>query len=157
MKGQFTLTSVVLCLMLPTCVGAEDSSTNQQAEQYLQQGIKLGQAGKIGDAISVLTKSIALKPSGQAYYNRGEAYGVQGQFDLAIGDFNQALRLEPNYPAAHQSRGCAFLVIGKYSQAIADFDELLRSEPTNIKGYWLRSTAHGRSRNVDGNRSTSED
>jgi tetratricopeptide (TPR) repeat protein len=54
-------------------------------------------------AIEYLTQSIQLDSNNAAPYNRGLAYSDLKQLDRAIVDYNQAIRLDPNYVAAY---GC---------------------------------------------------
>ena len=42
-----------------------------------------------------------------AFNNRGVAYDVKGQPDRAIDDFDEAVRLNPNFPEAFNGRGVA--------------------------------------------------
>src|SRR5271157_2841835 len=42
------------------------------------------------------------------FTNRGNAYYTKGQLDLAIADYNQAIRLEPNFALAFSNRGAAY-------------------------------------------------
>src|ERR1700686_1871205 len=52
-----------------------------------------------------------------AYNNRGNAYHAKGQDDLAIADYTQALRIDPNYAYAYFGRGYALVGLGRFSDA----------------------------------------
>src|SRR5580693_1748094 len=43
-----------------------------------------------------------------AFYNRGTAYANKGQADRAIEDYDQAIRLNPNFAEAFNNRGAAY-------------------------------------------------
>src|SRR5262245_43918183 len=55
-----------------------------------------------------------------AYYNRGDAYGLKGEADRAISDYNKAIELNPSYAPAYTGRGRAFTSKGDYTRAVAD-------------------------------------
>src|SRR5512132_3601446 len=42
-----------------------------------------------------------------AYYNRATAYRVEGWYDRAIEDYDQAIRLDPKHAIAYNDRGTA--------------------------------------------------
>ena len=55
-----------------------------------------------------------------AYHNRGDAYGLKGDIDRAISDYNKAIELNANYAPAYNSRGRAYTSKGDYTRAVAD-------------------------------------
>ena len=55
-----------------------------------------------------------------AFHNRGDAYGLKGDFDRAISDYTKAIELNPNYAPAYNSRGRAYTRKGDYIRAVAD-------------------------------------
>src|SRR5262245_6576499 len=55
-----------------------------------------------------------------AYHNRGEAYGLKGDVNRAISDYDKAIELSPNYAPAFNSRGRAFASKGDYARAVDD-------------------------------------
>jgi tetratricopeptide (TPR) repeat protein len=63
------------------------------------------------------------------FLNRGRAYASKGNYDRAIQDFDQAIRLDPNNPVAFFSRGNVYARQGEYDHAIDDFDQAIRLDP----------------------------
>ena len=68
-----------------------------------------------------------------SYSNRGFAYESAGEFDKAVADFNQAIRLWPGFAEAYAGRGIAWVGRGEFDLAIADLDEAIRLE-TRLRG-----------------------
>jgi lipoprotein NlpI len=53
-----------------------------------------------------------------AYVRRGNVYISEGQYDRAIGDYDQAIRLKPDIADAYNSRGVAYMVKDQFDRAI---------------------------------------
>ena len=58
-------------------------------------------APAIGDATSGNLLPLAAHP----FYNRGVSYGIKGEYDLAIADFSEAIRLDPTNANTFYNRG----------------------------------------------------
>ena len=77
-----------------------------------------------------------------AYHDRGVAYANKGLQELAIADFDEALKLDARDVTALNGRGRANLARGQYDRAIADFTEELRLRPGSDRAYNERGLAH---------------
>jgi len=66
---------------------------------------------------------------GQAYILRGAGYARSGEYDRAINEYTQALRLNPNDALALYNRGDAYNSKGEYERAIQDFTLALTLRP----------------------------
>lgn len=60
-----------------------------------------------------------------AYANRGDAYRLKGETDLAIADYDQAIQLEPHRSINHHNRGLVYQAKGDLDRAIADYSEAI--------------------------------
>ena len=49
-----------------------------------------------------------------------------GARDTAVGDYDEAIRLDPRYASAFNNRGSVWLSTGKYDHAVDDYDEEMR-------------------------------
>src|SRR5215468_6257301 len=67
-----------------------------------------------------------------AYHNRGDAYGLKGDFDHAIADFSKAIEINPNYAPAYNSRGRAYTSKGDYVHAVADVTKAGELTPKQV-------------------------
>jgi tetratricopeptide (TPR) repeat protein len=76
------------------------------------------------------------------YYNRGAIHGKRHDFDSAIVDYNQAIRLDPQNVDAHINRGVAYYAKGDSDRAIADYERALRLDPNNADAYNNRGVAY---------------
>src|SRR4029079_13955943 len=69
----------------------------RNAESYLDEGNVYFNVGQYGLAVERYTQAIELDPElVAAYYNRANARTRAGEFEAALGDYDMALRLQPN-------------------------------------------------------------
>jgi tetratricopeptide (TPR) repeat protein len=81
-----------------------------------------------------------------AYYNQGNAYYKVGDYEGAIDNYNQALKLNPKDAQAHLNRGNALSEVAQHSgdpdrtyhQAIEDFNRTLQLKPNQAEAYLSR-------------------
>ena len=89
-------------------------------------------------ALALLTRSIRFYPTPEALYNRGISKYEFDDLQGAIEDFNEAIRLYPDYAKAFSNRGIAKYDHGDLQGAIEDFDEAIRLEPDHVKAFYNR-------------------
>ncbi len=77
-----------------------------------------------------------------ALTGRGIAYHARRDYDRAIKDYDEAIRLDPQCAAALTNRGNTWVNKGNYDAAIRDCDEALRIEPKCIQAFVNRGLAH---------------
>jgi tetratricopeptide (TPR) repeat protein len=63
---------------------------------------------------------------------RGRAYRAKGDFDRAIADYSEAIRIDPGYALAVYSRGIAYFNKGDFDRSIADYSQALRLVPQDL-------------------------
>jgi lipoprotein NlpI len=83
------------------------------------------------------------------FSDRGIAYARKGQYDRAIEDLDQAIRLNPNYAAAFSNRGLAYVRKGQYDRAIEDLDQAIRLNPNYAAAFNNRGSAYSAEGDLD--------
>jgi len=76
------------------------------------------------------------------YNNRGTAYESKRDYDRAIKDYSEAVRLSPNHAYMYRNRGIDYDEKGDYDRAVQDFDEAIRLNPNDATYYDLRGNAY---------------
>jgi tetratricopeptide (TPR) repeat protein len=61
------------------------------------------------------------KEDAEAYYNRGNAYKKNAQYDKAISAFTKAIEINPRHADAYYTRGVVYYYIKDYEKALDDF------------------------------------
>ncbi len=75
------------------------------------------------------------------YTNRGVEYEIKKEFDKAIADHDQAIKIDPKNPAAYNNRGNAYMGKQDYQHAIADFDQAIKLNPKYAEAFFNRGMA----------------
>jgi tetratricopeptide (TPR) repeat protein len=77
-----------------------------------------------------------------AAFNRGNANKNKSNWDQAILEYNEALRVNPNNAAVYNSRGIAYYEKEDYDRAIADYNQAIRLDPNYASAYNSRGVAY---------------
>ena len=83
------------------------------------------------------------------YLDRGNAFSNKGDFDSAIADYTQVIRLAPNIDVVYYNRGNAYNNKDDYDRAIADYDQAIRLNPNYADAYNNRGYAYHCKENYD--------
>ncbi len=77
-----------------------------------------------------------------AFSNRALAYKKKNQWDRAIGDYDEAIRLKPDFAFALNNRGNAYYGKGHFDRAIRDYDEAIRLKPDFAEAFSNRGNVY---------------
>lgn len=64
-----------------------------------------------------------------AHKNRANAYQAKQLYDLAVSDYEEAIKLDPKLVDAIASRGILLTAAGRYADAIPDFTRVIEMDP----------------------------
>ena len=120
-----------------------------QAQLDAKQAIQLDPKSKdykktLDDILSskVAEKKVRPKSLTLTYINRGNSNSTKGLYDLAIMDYNKAIRLDPKNSDAYNNRANAYAFKGLYDQAIKDYNEAIRLDPKDGLVYSNRAFSY---------------
>jgi tetratricopeptide (TPR) repeat protein len=87
---------------------------------------------------------IGIRPETVLYYNRGNAFAKMRQYQLAMEDYNQSIRLQPNFAPAYFNRGNIYKDMGQYQLAIENYIINIQLCPECIDAYDQLGIVHGK-------------
>jgi lipoprotein NlpI len=131
--------SFCTCLFLGATMVAlgQSRQENQNNCQSVDPDAKIAGCTALLKADQETTKNRAV-----IYGSRGVGYYSKGDYDRAIQDTDQAIRLNPNEPSFYYTSGLAYKKKGNFDRAIQDFDEAIRLNPTFERAYYDRGNAY---------------
>jgi tetratricopeptide (TPR) repeat protein len=77
-----------------------------------------------------------------AYQNRASANRAKRLFDLALQDYDEAIKLNPRFTDAIGDRGITLTVMGRYAEAIPDFTQVIELDPKSAYALYDRGLAY---------------
>jgi len=104
-------------------------------------GAKTGE-GNVSEKESSNDDNRELSKAAISYFNKGNEYYKQGDFNNAILAYGKALKQEPKFLKAYHCRATAFSKINEYSKAIKDLDKAIDIVPNNAKSFYLRGLSY---------------
>jgi len=87
---------------------------------------------------------IGIRPETVLYYNRGNAFARMRQYQLAMEDYNQSIRLQPNFAPAYFNRGNIYKDMGQYQLAIKNYIINIQLCPECIDAYDQLGIVYGK-------------
>jgi len=87
-------------------------------------------------------QTVTAQYAAEQAFNRGETAYNEKKYDVAITEFTEAIRLNPNHEPAYSYRAGLYLIIKKdYDRAIADLEAALRIRPNSAYNKGLLESA----------------
>jgi len=145
----YSVASTLILTSLVTWTAAQGTKTQTPQSTKLK-NVDLCNDAEHGSSESQTTGCTTLIESGLenpqtlviAYNNRGNAYITKGKYDLAIKDYDESIKLNPNYFKTYNNRGVAYKKMGEYDRAIADFDASIRINPEYANAFANRAETY---------------
>ncbi|HSS84290.1 MAG TPA: caspase family protein, partial [Reyranella sp.] len=117
---------------------------------YFWRAVGWNKKGSYTQVIADASESIRLAPNIPSYNLRGSAYYDKGEYDIAIADFNDALRMGSTSGIIYHNRGNAWRGKGEYAKAIADYDMSIKDDPKSAFSYQNRGASKQALGDLDG-------
>ena len=97
------------------------------------------QCGQWKNSITLFSHALqSTKNNAFAHNNVAPSLAEEGKIEEAIDHYNEAIRLDPDYPDAYSNRGNAYATLGQHQQAIEDYNKAIRLKPDFAIAYYNR-------------------
>ncbi|GMP00126.1 MULTISPECIES: caspase family protein [Bradyrhizobium] len=122
----------------------------QLATIHFWRAVGWNKKGDYAKVITDATEAIRLQPSQAAYNLRGSAFYDKGDYDIAIADFDDALKLGAPSGIIFHNRGNAWRGKHDYAKAIADYDMSIKADPKSAFSFQNRGISKEALGDLDG-------
>jgi tetratricopeptide (TPR) repeat protein len=145
MKNIFVF---ILVMALALCAAevypAEPNKKAQEANRLAREGADAAKNQDWDKAVDLLRKAANLEHKyadelAAVYQGRGYAAAKSQQFQEAIQDFTEALKIKSNDPRIYEQRAAAEMKVYDYDKALADYSEASKLKPNEVRYYNYRA------------------
>jgi len=95
----------------------------------------LGRHGNFTAALEVARRALAITPTAEVHSNIGHALRALGDFEGALGSYQQALSLDPNHAVSLVSMGVLLRDLGRLEEAAGHHLRAVQVSPNYAEGY----------------------
>ena len=104
-------------------------------KSYIIKWLVLYDLKRYDEGLDTITQAINRAPRAFWYVIRGSNYSLQKKYELALDDFNKAMKLNPNLAMAYFGRGELYYYQQKYELALADWNKAIELNPNLAMAY----------------------
>ena len=130
----FTVLIVLHCGTLHPAQGASAKKDPPQPTASAPEPRPLEEE-QIHSPFDKITKPVDQDAEAMRHNDLGVAFVFKGDLEQAVDEFTHALRLQPNYFAAHLNLANTLLDLGRHEEAIAEFRQAMRLKPDDLKAH----------------------
>jgi tetratricopeptide (TPR) repeat protein len=117
---------------------------SNEANKLALEGADALKSNDFDKAVDLLRKAANLDHKytpdlGIAYERRGYALAKSQQFQDAIQDYTEAIKIKSNEPRIYEERAYAEMKIYAYDKALDDYAELIKLKPKEVRYYNFRA------------------
>lgn len=119
------------------CPAFSDASTGERTSYYMGEGAAFMRSGNYAAAINAYGCIIQQidSSSRDAYLSRGAAYVARREFNEALADYNEAIRLDSDFAPSYNNRGVVHSATEEYDSALGDFNRALDMDSNYVPAY----------------------
>jgi len=123
---------------------AKQAQCNKEANRLAREGAEALKNNDFDKAVDLLHKATNLDHKyapdlATAYERRGYGLAKNQQFQDAVQDYTEAIKIKSNEPRIYEERAYAEMKFYAYDKALADYSELIKLKPKEVRYYNFRA------------------
>jgi tetratricopeptide (TPR) repeat protein len=145
MKKIFVFTFMVaLALCAAQLSDAQATKDAKEANKLARDGAEASKNQEWDKAVDLLRKATALDHKyadelAAVYQQRGYTAATNKQFQDAMNDYGEAIKLKPEDARIYEQRAAVEMKINDNDKALADYSEAIKLKPNEVRYYAYRS------------------
>ena len=145
MKKIFVFTFIgALALCAAQLSDAQATKDAKEANKLARDGAEASKNQEWDKAIDLLRKATALDHKyadelSAVYQQRGYADATNQQFQDAINDYSEAIKLKSDDARIYEQRAAVEMKLNDMDKALADYSEAIKLKPNEVRYYLYRS------------------
>jgi tetratricopeptide (TPR) repeat protein len=145
MKRIFVFTFIMaLALCAAQLSEGQANKDAKEANKLAREGAEASKNQEWDKAIESLRKAAGLdhkyaKDLAAVYQQRGYAAATNQQFQDAINDYSEAIKITSDDPRIYEQRAAVEMKLNDMDKALADYSEAIKLKPNDVRYYSYRS------------------
>src|SRR6266498_5355919 len=137
--------ALTLITALAVCVSQfAQAQGNKEANKLAREGAEASKNQEWDKAIELLRKATTLDRKyapnlAAVYQQRGYAAASNQQFQDAINDYGEAIKITPEDARIYEQRAAVEMKLNDMDKALADYSEAIKLKPNEVRYYGYRS------------------
>jgi tetratricopeptide (TPR) repeat protein len=133
-----------LALCAPQLSQAQANKDGKEANKLARDGAEASKNQEWDKAVDLLRKATALDHKyaqnlAAVYQQRGYAAATNQQFQDAISDYSEAIKITPEDARIYEQRAAVEMKLSDNDKALADYSEAIKLKPNEVRYYGYRS------------------
>lgn len=126
----------------------KNTGASSELIETIKQISSKASATVVSKSVAPVSSATPKAPDFAFYQKRGNESVVKGEYDSAISDFNEAIKLNPTDTAVYLSRGRAHSNKKNYDLAIGDYNKVIEINPNDATAYFNRGESYEKKGNA---------
>src|SRR5215470_11765437 len=144
MKRSFAFILITALAICASQVCQAQAKKNPEANKLAREGAEAAKNQDWDKAVELLRKATAMDHKyadelAAVYQQRGYADANEQNFQDAINEYSEAVKLTPQDVRIYEQRAAVEMKIQDYDKALADYSEVIKLKPNEVRYYNYRA------------------